>query len=103
MAAANFVTNALWTLSCPLAIRGTSSWAAIVSSATAAALLAFITAGGNETLLPPLGAVLLAGTAIAACSGLVGYFLVPAWFYLWMALLGGGVMIVLGLYIRRRW
>lgn len=34
---------------------------------------------------------------------LIGYFFVPAWFYLWMALLGGGVMIVLGLYIRSRW
>ena len=34
---------------------------------------------------------------------LTGYFLVPAWFYLWMALLGGGVMISLGLYIRLRW
>jgi hypothetical protein len=32
-----------------------------------------------------------------------GYFLLPAWFYLWMAVLGGGVMIVLGLYIRSRW
>jgi hypothetical protein len=34
---------------------------------------------------------------------LAGYFLVPAWFYLWMALLGGGVMIILGLFIRSRW
>ena len=34
---------------------------------------------------------------------LLGYFLLPDIFYLWMALLGGGVMIVLGLYIRFRW
>jgi hypothetical protein len=34
---------------------------------------------------------------------LVGYFLLPGFFYLWMALLGGGGMIVLGLYIRSRW
>lgn len=34
---------------------------------------------------------------------LIGYFFVSAWFYLWMAVLGGGVMIVLGSYIRYRW
>lgn len=34
---------------------------------------------------------------------LAGYFFVFDWFYLWMALLCGGVMIVLGLYIRYRW
>jgi hypothetical protein len=34
---------------------------------------------------------------------LVGYFLLPAFFYLWMGVLGGGGMIVLGLYIRSRW
>ena len=34
---------------------------------------------------------------------LVGYFLLPGIFYLWMAILGGGGMIVLGLYIRSRW
>ncbi len=34
---------------------------------------------------------------------LAGYFLVPAWFYLWMALRGGGVMLALGAYIRLRW
>ena len=34
---------------------------------------------------------------------LVGYFLLPDIFYLWMAILGGGGMIVLGLYIRARW
>ncbi len=34
---------------------------------------------------------------------LVGYFLLPAIFYLWMAVLGGGGMILLGLYIHSRW
>jgi len=34
---------------------------------------------------------------------LVCYFLLPGFFYLWMSLLGGGGMIVLGLYIRFRW
>ena len=34
---------------------------------------------------------------------LVGFFLLPGIFYLWMAVLGGGGMIALGLYIRSRW
>jgi hypothetical protein len=34
---------------------------------------------------------------------LVGYFLLPGIFYLWMGVLGGGGMIVLALYIRSRW
>lgn len=34
---------------------------------------------------------------------LIGYFLVPGIFYLWMGILVGGGMIVLGLYIRLRW
>jgi len=34
---------------------------------------------------------------------LVGYFLLPDYFYLWMAILGGGGMIAFGLYIRSRW
>ena len=34
---------------------------------------------------------------------LISYFLLPDLFYLWMGLLGGGVMIALGLYIRYRW
>ena len=41
----------------------------------------------------------LAITALA----LIGYFLLPDIFYLWMAILGGGGMIALGLYIRLRW
>lgn len=34
---------------------------------------------------------------------LLGYFLLPAYFYLWMGILVGGGMILLGLYIRWRW
>jgi len=34
---------------------------------------------------------------------LIGYWLFPGWFYLWMSLLGGGGMIALGLIIRSRW
>jgi hypothetical protein len=34
---------------------------------------------------------------------LIGYFLLPGLFYLWMAILGGGGMIALGLYIHSRW
>jgi hypothetical protein len=34
---------------------------------------------------------------------LVGYFLLPGIFFLWMAILGGGGMIALGLYLRLRW
>lgn len=34
---------------------------------------------------------------------LIGYFLFPSIFYVWMALLVGGGMIVLGIYIRMRW
>jgi hypothetical protein len=42
------------------------------------------------------------GLAITALA-LVGYFLLPDIFYLWMAILGGGGMIALGVYIRNRW
>jgi hypothetical protein len=34
---------------------------------------------------------------------LIGYFLLPGIFYLWMAVLGGGGMIALAFYIRSRW
>ncbi len=34
---------------------------------------------------------------------LAGYFWLPGLFFLWVAILGGGGMIVLGLYIRARW
>jgi hypothetical protein len=40
---------------------------------------------------------------IITALALIGYFQLPGIFYLWMAILGGGGMIVLGLYIRSRW
>ncbi|MGD0707511.1 MAG: hypothetical protein ABSA51_03550 [Anaerolineaceae bacterium] len=40
--------------------------------------------------------------AVAALA-LIGYFFFPGIFYLWMAVLGGGGMIALALYIRARW
>lgn len=42
------------------------------------------------------------GLAITALS-LIGYFILPNIFYLWMAVLGGGGMISLGIYIRNKW
>jgi hypothetical protein len=42
------------------------------------------------------------GLAITGLA-LIGYFFLPDIFYLWMAILGGGGMIALGLYIRNRW
>jgi hypothetical protein len=38
-----------------------------------------------------------------AVLALAGYFLAPAYFYLWMGVLVGGGMIALALYIRSRW
>ena len=40
---------------------------------------------------------------IITVLALVGYFLLPGIFYLLMAIMGGGGMIALGLYIRSRW
>ncbi|MGB8214513.1 MAG: hypothetical protein WCE68_13225 [Anaerolineales bacterium] len=40
---------------------------------------------------------------ILTVLALIGYFLLPGIFYVWMAVLGGGGMIALGLYIRSRW
>lgn len=42
------------------------------------------------------------GLSITALA-LIGYFLLPEFFYLLMALVGGGGMIGLGFYIRSRW
>ncbi len=42
-------------------------------------------------------------TVPVVALALIGYFFASAWFYLWMALLVGGVMILVGLYIRTRW
>ena len=40
---------------------------------------------------------------VITALALIGYYLLPSYFYLWMAVLGGGGMIVLGFYIRSRW
>jgi len=42
------------------------------------------------------------GLGLLALS-LIGYFLFPAIFYLWMAFLAGGGIIALGIYVRNRW
>jgi hypothetical protein len=42
------------------------------------------------------------GLVISALA-LIGYFLLPDFFYLLMAFLGGGGMIAMGIYIRKRW
>ena len=42
------------------------------------------------------------GLGLFALS-LIGYFLLPGIFYIWMAILGGGGMIALGIYVRNRW
>jgi hypothetical protein len=42
------------------------------------------------------------GLVITGLS-LIGYFFLPSIFNLWMAILGGGGMIALGLYIRNKW
>ena len=40
---------------------------------------------------------------VITALALIGYYLLPSYFYLWMAALGGGGMIGLGFYIRSRW
>lgn len=40
---------------------------------------------------------------VITALALFGYYLLPSYFYLWMAVLGGGGMIALGFYIRSRW
>ncbi len=43
------------------------------------------------------------GGLVITALALIGYFFLPDIFYLWMAVLGGGGMIALGIYIRNRW
>lgn len=40
---------------------------------------------------------------VITALALIGYYFLPTYFFLWMALLGGGGMIALGFYIRNRW
>ncbi len=44
----------------------------------------------------------LTGFAVTALT-LVGYYLLPGWFMLWMAIFGGGTLLGTGLYIRSAW
>lgn len=41
--------------------------------------------------------------ALVTVLTLLGFYFLPTWFYLWMALTGGGSLLVAGLYIRTRW
>jgi len=55
-----------------------------------------------------MGLWLMSGSLIRIGIGVTilasaGYFLIPAYFFLWMALLGGGTLIGSGVYISRRW
>jgi hypothetical protein len=40
---------------------------------------------------------------VVSALGLIGYFLVPDIFYLWMAILGGGTLFGSGIYILKTW
>ncbi len=46
--------------------------------------------------------ILALGLIVSAVT-LIGYYLVPDYFSLWMALAGGGALLVCGLYMRLRW
>jgi hypothetical protein len=41
--------------------------------------------------------------ALITVTTVLGYVLLPGWFYLWMAFTGGGSLIASGLYIRNAW
>ena len=56
---------AMLTVACPLAIRAENSTATKVVAAVVAAVLGLLTAGANESLLPPLGLLLLVATIAA--------------------------------------
>jgi uncharacterized membrane protein YGL010W len=40
---------------------------------------------------------------IVTALTIAGFFLLPAWFYLWMAIASGGSLILSGLFIRKFW
>jgi hypothetical protein len=65
-------------------------------------IILFVTVGWIAmSLLLSFGSVW--GALALFALALIGYFLLPGIFYLWMGILGGGGMIALGLYIRSRW
>lgn len=91
-------------------------WAFLILFAAAAIAVARPTDGKQMTMLiilfamiGQMGMGLLLSfsatwwTAPVVALTLIGYFFFPNIYYLWMALLGGGVMIILGVYIRFRW
>ncbi len=96
--------------------RGALFWLFLVFYAVAAIAIAHPTEGKQVTafiiLFIMLGQLAM-GLLVSFSStwwalpitalALVGYFLLPGIFYLWMGVLVGGAMIVLGVYIRLRW
>ena len=65
-------------------------------------IILFVTVGWMAMGLLLSFASIWWGLAITILA-LVSYFLLPGVFYLLMAIVGGGGMIILGLYIRMRW
>jgi hypothetical protein len=103
-------------LTVPIAKRVITSWLLLICYGVATIAIAKPTDGKQTTMLVILFIMLgwlatgllfsfflfwwvLPVTALS----LIGYFLLPDIFYLWMAILGGGGMIAFGLYIRFRW
>ena len=100
----------------PMAKRAGLFWLILVGYAIAVIAVARPTDGKQTTTLIILFIMLgyLAMGMIFSFSSvwwalpitalaLVGYYLVQDFFYLWMAILGGGGMIAMGLYIHYRW
>ena len=65
-------------------------------------IILFVMVGWNSMSLLLSFTSVWPGLILTALA-LVGYFLLPGLFNLWMAVLGGGGMITLGLYISLRW
>jgi hypothetical protein len=95
--------------------RGTIFWLLLIFYAIAAVAVARPTDGKQVTMFVILFTMigqsamgLLVSFSITwwtlpiAILALVGYFLLPNYFYLWMAVLGGGGMIAFAVYIRSR-
>jgi hypothetical protein len=96
--------------------RGAIFWLFLVFYAIAAIAIAHPTDGKQVTafiiLFIMLGQMAM-GLMVSFSStwwalpitalALIGYFLLPGIFYLWMGILVGGGMIVLGVYIRLKW
>jgi hypothetical protein len=73
-----------------------------MASSSPCSLSLFVTVGWIAMGLLLSFASVWWGLGLLALS-LVGYFLLPDIFYLWMAVLGGGGMIALGVYVKNRW